>query len=133
MGPPSSGGTTVLEALNIMQDFSRRGVAFKGRAGTLYNYLEASRLAYADRNAYLGDPSFVTQPDRGPALERVRRHARRADRPDRRPRPGRRAARRPASPAPPGSAASVDRVGSTTHLSVADKDGNIVAYTFTIE
>ena len=50
-----------------MQDFSRRGVAFAGRTGTLHNYLEASRLAYADRNAYLGDPSFVTQPDRGPA------------------------------------------------------------------
>jgi gamma-glutamyltranspeptidase/glutathione hydrolase len=38
----------------------------------------------------------------------------------------------PAAPAA-GSSASVDRVGSTTHLSVADKDGNIVAYTFTIE
>ena len=29
---------------------------------TLYRYLEASRLAYADRNAWLGDPAFVTNP-----------------------------------------------------------------------
>ena len=57
MAPPSSGGTTVAEALNIMQSFAARG---RARAETLYRYLEASRLAYADRNAYLGDPAFVT-------------------------------------------------------------------------
>ena len=101
MGPPSSGGTTVFEALNIMQDFSRRGVADKGRTGTLYNYLEASRLAYADRNAYLGDPSFVRNPIEGLLVQRLRRHARRADRPDGAHRPRRRghAARRARAPA----------------------------------
>src|SRR3954469_498478 len=53
MGPPSSGGTTVLEALNIIQDFQRRGVAFNGRVDLLYHHLDASRLAYAHRNAHI--------------------------------------------------------------------------------
>src|SRR3954454_678555 len=61
MGPPSSGGPTVLEALNIMQ----QDKASHNRASTLYDYLEASRLAYADRNAFLGDPSFVANPIAG--------------------------------------------------------------------
>ena len=72
MGPPSSGGTTVLEALNILAGLQRRGVGSTA-APSCYHYLEASRLAYADRNAYLGDPSFVDDPGRGPALRRLRR------------------------------------------------------------
>ena len=47
--------------------------------------------------------------------------------------PRRRRTGTPPGAPPAGSSASVDRVGSTTHLSVADKPGNIVAYTFTIE
>ena len=131
MGPPSSGATTIAETLNIMQDFSRRAVAFKGRTGTIYNYLEASRLAYADRNRYIGDPSFVRNPVEG--LLSNEYAATRA------------ALIGPTAPTgtvapgvPPGAPAvatnaSIERVGSTTHLSVADKAGNIVSYTFTIE
>ena len=129
MGPPSSGGTTMLEALNIMQDSA--AAAADKTAGSLYNYLEASRLAYADRNAWLGDPAFVSNPVAG--LLSTDYAATRA------------ALIGPTAPAGPvaagtppasrrrGSSATVDRVGSTTHLSVADKEGNIVAYTFTIE
>jgi len=134
MGPPSSGGTTVLEALNIIQSFQRRGIAFNGRSDLLYHYLEASRLAYADRNAYLGDPSFVNNPVAGLLLDSYA---------DQRaaligPKAPSGAAAVVAAGTPPaalpaGSSASVDKVGSTTHLSVADKDGNIVSYTFTIE
>jgi gamma-glutamyltranspeptidase/glutathione hydrolase len=131
MGPPSSGGTTVLETLNILQDFQRRGIAFPNAAVTLYNYLEASRLAYADRNAYIGDPSFVNNPVAG-LLSNEYAAQRAALIGTRAPSGPVAAGTPPAAPAP-GSAASVDRVGSTTHLSVADKDGNIVAYTFTIE
>ena len=131
MGPPSSGATTIAETLNILQDFSRRGVAFKGRTGTVYNYLEASRLAYADRNRYIGDPSFVRNPVDGLLSDEY--VATRA------------ALIGPTAPTgtvapgvPPGAPAtatnaSIERVGSTTHLSVADDDGNIVSYTFTIE
>jgi gamma-glutamyltranspeptidase / glutathione hydrolase len=132
MGPPSSGGTTVFETLNIMQDFSRRGVAFKGTAGTLFNYLEASRLAYADRNKYLGDPSFVRNPIEG-LLSNEYAATRAAQIGTWAPSGAVAAGTPPGLASASGSAASVDRVGSTTHLSVADKDGNIVAYTFTIE
>src|SRR3954469_19460595 len=131
MGPPSSGGTTVEEALNILQDFQRRGVAFNGRVDLLYHYLEASRLAYADRNAYIGDPSFVNNPVAGLLSNEFA--AQRAALIGPKAAPGAVAARTPPAAPAAGSSASVDRVGSTTHLSVADKDGNIVSYTFTIE
>ncbi len=127
MPPSSSGGTTGLEALNILQ----YGKQPADKTETLYRYLEASRLAYADRNAYLGDPAFVDNPiqgllDPGYAAQRAALiPPTSANTPV--------AAGNPPGTPQPGSSASVDRVGSTTHLSVADKDGNVVAYTFTIE
>ena len=61
MGPPSSGGSTVGEALNILKGFDLSG----DRSQALHRYLEASRLAYADRNTYLADPAFFKVPLRG--------------------------------------------------------------------
>ncbi len=80
MGPPSSGGTTVGEALNILTAIQARpDVGYLGaipRDRALHFYLEASRYAYADRNQYLGDPSFYPVPtagllDRGYAAQRA--------------------------------------------------------------
>jgi len=127
MAPPSSGGTTDLEALNIMQHSPKPA----DKTQTLYQYLEASRLAYADRNAFLGDPAFVNNPIQGLLSDDYA--ASQASRIGPTAPPGPVAAGTPPSAPPKGSAASVDRVGSTTHLSVADRWGNIVAYTFTIE
>ena len=62
MSPPSSGGSTIGEILNILSNFALAG---ESRADALYQYLEASRLAYADRGAYLGDPEFFDVPLRG--------------------------------------------------------------------
>ena len=76
MGPPSSGGSTVGEALNILEGYN---LAAMPRDQALHYYLEASRYAYADRNAYLADPATSTCPLNGPALEGLRGDAARAD------------------------------------------------------
>ncbi len=70
MGPPSSGGSTVGEALNILEGFPRTEAA---RSTSCTSYLEASKLAYADRGEFLGDPDFVDVPLRGLLSDRVRR------------------------------------------------------------
>jgi gamma-glutamyltranspeptidase/glutathione hydrolase len=59
MAPPSSGGSTIGEALNILSAWN---LGAEPRATAMFHYLEASRLAYADRDAYLGDPAFVKVP-----------------------------------------------------------------------
>ena len=59
MGGSSSGGTTVGEALNIMEQFPLRRMTTAQR---LHVYLESSALAFADRAKYLGDPAYVSVP-----------------------------------------------------------------------
>lgn len=61
--PSSSGGTTVLELMKIYAN-NYSGTDYDDPAWA-YNFLEASKLAYADRNQYLADPKFVTQPIKG--------------------------------------------------------------------
>jgi gamma-glutamyltranspeptidase / glutathione hydrolase len=73
MAPPSSSGSTVGEALNILSGWN---LAAEPRATALFHYLEASRLAYADRDAYVGDPRYVGVPLHGllsPAFAATRR------------------------------------------------------------
>ena len=73
MAPPSSSGSTVGEALNILSGYN---LCAEPRATALFHYLEASRLAYADRNAYVGDPRYVSVPLYGllsPAFAATRR------------------------------------------------------------
>ena len=59
MAPPSSGGSTVGEALNILEGSDLAALA---RSEALHRYLEATALAFADRNRYVGDPAFVDVP-----------------------------------------------------------------------
>ncbi|MEA2264500.1 MAG: gamma-glutamyltranspeptidase / glutathione hydrolase, partial [Solirubrobacteraceae bacterium] len=134
MGPPSSGGTTIGEALNILSGFDLGGA---DRALALHRYLEALRLAFADRNRYVGDPSYVDVPLAGllsPAFAAGRRCA-----------IGATALASPVAfgnplapltgPCPPAAVAqaSVAEGPSTNHLVVADREGNVVSYTSTIE
>jgi hypothetical protein len=59
MGPASSGGSTVGEALNILERFN---VPAMNDVDALHHYLEASALAFADRGKYVGDPAYVHVP-----------------------------------------------------------------------
>ena len=73
MAPPSSGGSTEGEILNILNGYP---LGSESRVEALFHYLEASRLAYADRNAYVGDPDYVDVPLAGlldPAFAATRR------------------------------------------------------------
>ena len=117
MGPPSSGGSTVGEALKILEGFDLGALP---RAQALYLMLEASKLAYADRNRYLGDPDFVTVPLQG-LLSDASAAQRRA------------LIGATALPVPVALGDPSPFNFSTTHLTVSDRFGNVVSYTFTIE
>jgi gamma-glutamyltranspeptidase / glutathione hydrolase len=127
MAPPSSGGSTVGEILNILEGYPLSTLA---RDQALHYYLEASRYAYADRGAFLGDPGFVTVPLAKLLSDEFAAQRRANINPDQ-------AATSPVAPgepdAVPDTSASATRVGSTTNLTVSDRWGNVVDYTFTIE
>jgi gamma-glutamyltranspeptidase / glutathione hydrolase len=131
MGPPSSGGSTVGEALNILEGWDLGGLP---REQALHYFLEASKFSFADRNAYLGDADFVDVPLQGLLSEAF------AD--ERRALIGETAAQAPVPPGDPwphdggsGTAVASTRTGgeTTTHLTVSDRWGNVVSYTYTIE
>lgn len=134
MAPPSSGGTTVGEALNILSGWP---LGSEPRAKALFHYLEASRLAFADRSAYVGDSDYVPVPISGlldkdfAASRRCLVHGTALHSPV-----------APGSPFPPypstcgqsKATPSPAREGtSTNHIVTADKWGNVVSYTNTIE
>jgi gamma-glutamyltranspeptidase/glutathione hydrolase len=64
MGPPSSGGIAVLQILDLLERFPPKDLA-PDTLGGVHLFTQASRLAYADRAQYLGDPDFVTVPVKG--------------------------------------------------------------------
>ena len=131
MGPPSSGGSTVGEALNILEQIP--GYDAMPEIDKLHYFLEASRYAFADRNVFVADPDYFRVPLRGLLSDSF-------------------AAERAAliGPTDPNAAvpagdpyddegtgktasAYFSPAQSTTHLTVADKQGTVVSYTFTIE
>ena len=125
MGPPSSGGSTVGEILNILEGYPDLRA---DRTRALHRFLEASRYSFADRAAYLADPAYFDVPLRCLLSDRfaAERRAKITDT----------AATSPvaAGDCPGKNAAGPDGEGpSTTHLTVADDDGMVVSYTFTIE
>ncbi|MEO5932430.1 MAG: gamma-glutamyltransferase, partial [Duganella sp.] len=132
---PGSGGIAIAEALNILEGYDLKAMP---RAQAEHLYLEASRLAFADRNAYLADPEYVDAPVAGLLSKDYAASRRQRIDPAR--------ARRPAAagdpyafqsdqsvPLRPAAARMLTEGAHTTHLTVSDKDGNIVAYTYTIE
>ena len=137
MAPPSSGGSTVGETLNLLEQFDLPSMS---TADVLHSYLEASALAYADRAAYLGDSEFVDVPLIELLSDRYAREracpidpAEAADKPVAAGEPDGDYARACVSASSGGERDRGQEGRSTTHLTVADRWGNVVAYTLTIE
>lgn len=135
MGLSSSGGPTIALALNLLEGYDLKALP---RERALHLYLEASRLAFADRNAYMGDPEFVDAPLSGLLSKKYAEERRKAI--------SERAAdgavragdpypfqQDPSVPLRPQTQRERWEGEYTTHLTVSDKEGNIVSYTFTIE
>src|SRR6266576_3217002 len=129
MGPPSSGGSTVGEALNILEGYPLSSMT---PDEAFHYYLEASRYSFADRNAYLADPAYFDVPLSG-LLSKDYAKARRdlilptAANPP---------VVQPGNPYPyvtGEAAATVRQSETTTHVVTSDTLGNVVSYTFTIE
>jgi gamma-glutamyltranspeptidase/glutathione hydrolase len=132
MGPPSSGAPAVAETLKLVEPFDLgkgREAALNARA--VHLIAEAQKLAYADRNKYIGDPDFVAVP--GGLLDDAYLAQRRTlINPDA-------AAAKPKAGEPPGSKrqsfgvdATIERAG-TSHISIIDAEGNALSMTTTIE
>jgi len=114
--PPSSGGATVCEILNILEGYDIRGLGFRSTASVRL-LIEATRRAYFDRNTFLGDPAYVANPlerllskDYAASLRNEIEHGR----------------------ASSGRALPATERAETTHYSVVDNEGNAVAVTYTI-
>ena len=133
MPPSSSGGITVGESLNILKQFD---LSAMDRVQALHHYLESTRLAFADRNRYIGDPAFVNVPQQTLLSEPFAQQRACVIDPT----------HALASPVAPGdlngsstcSLATADtRPGNdgthTNHFVVSDRWGDVVSYTNTIE
>lgn len=121
MPPPSSGGVHIVQMLNMLEHFpvKQQGV---NSADNIHLMAEVMKLAYADRSEYLGDPDFTKVPVKGltaPAYaqELIKKinlnHA------------------TPSSTIRPGKPLPYES-DQTTHYSVADGQGNVVATTYTL-
>jgi gamma-glutamyltranspeptidase/glutathione hydrolase len=126
MSPPSSGGVHLLQILNILGDTDLKRLG-RQSADTLHLLAESMRIAYADRAEYLGDPDFVSVPVKsltGRGYAKFRRSQIQMSK-----------ARR-SSEVKAVDAQTLNRLAwespETTHLTVVDKERNVVSLTFTV-
>ncbi len=116
--PPSSGGTHVAQILNVLENFDVASMEVNS-AEYLHLFSEVFKICYADRSKYMGDPNFVKVPLEGLLSKDYARelaarvNLEKAEKPQ---------------AGDPWKHESM----STTHFSIADKDGNLVAVTRTI-
>ncbi|WP_304129861.1 gamma-glutamyltransferase [Ignavibacterium album] len=121
MGPPSAGGITLLQTLNILENktFSRDDW---GSSNYIHTITEALKYSFADRSKYLGDPDFYPVPvdkliSKSYARELFQRISDSAV---------------PSIEINPGRYLSFEESKETTHYSVIDKEGNAVSTTTTL-
>jgi gamma-glutamyltranspeptidase/glutathione hydrolase len=128
--PASSGGITLIEILNILSgyDLGKMG----DRTPQQVHYItEAFRRAYMDRNDYLGDPDFVSNPLKQMADPAYAAAWRKSIQPVA-PSPSATLTRPSGFMPPPPKVASSPEPTQTTHFSVVDVEGNAVASTYTL-
>ena len=117
---PSSGGTVLLETLNILEGF-RLGEMKQGSAPSLHLLIEAMKRAYADRARYLGDPAFVNAPTNLLTAKDYAAKQRASIDPDHATVAANVASALPSHEGP-----------NTTHYSIVDSRGNAVSNTYTL-
>ncbi|HEV2099841.1 MAG TPA: gamma-glutamyltransferase [Stellaceae bacterium] len=115
--PPSSGGVTICEILNILEGYDMKALGIHSARSTQL-MLEAMRRGYSDRNTYLGDPAVITNP-----LDRLLSKGYAA---------GIRAAIGGGEVRPSTPLAVVHEKAETTHYSIVDAAGNAVSVTYTL-
>jgi gamma-glutamyltranspeptidase/glutathione hydrolase len=121
MSPPSSGGTHVVQILNILEGYP---IAEYGHnsAKTIHLMAEAMKLAYADRSQYLGDEDFVKVPLKALTSKKYAESLREKINPEK---------ATASSTIAPGKVLPYES-NETTHFSIVDKFGNAVSNTYTI-
>ena len=130
MGPPSSGGTGVLAMLKQLERFDMKGLG-KDNPVSWHLFGESQRLAYADREKWIGDPGFVAVPTKGladPAYLGARSALINAG-----DRMAKAEAGMPAGAPTARVNAADNEVAGTTNFAVADSAGNITTWTSTVE
>ncbi|QQA76131.1 gamma-glutamyltransferase [Pectobacterium parmentieri] len=118
--PPSSGGVTMCEILNIVEGYDLKTTGFNS-AATVHVMTEAMRHAYMDRNTYLGDPAFVSNPVERLLSKDYAAEIRKQIEPEN---------ATPSKNVQPGI--GPHERPETTHYSIVDNQGNAVSTTYTV-
>ncbi len=119
--PPSSGGVHIIQMLNILEGFDLTGMGHNS-ASYLHHLAESMRLAYADRSEYLADPDYFPVPVDRLTDKAYAAQLRRLIKPDK---------ATPSDQVKPGRLLPHEG-HDTTHFTVADREGNVVSNTYTL-
>jgi len=118
--PPSSGGVTMCEILNILEGYDLKSMGFNS-AASIHYMTEAMRHAYMDRNTFLGDPAFINNPVDHLLSKSYAAEIRKKIEADK---------ATPSTQVQPGM--EPHEKPETTHYSIVDKQGNAVSTTYTV-
>lgn len=118
--PPSSGGVTICQTLNILEGYDLKAMGFNS-ADYIHTLTEAMRHSYMDRNTFLGDPAFVKNPPEKLTSKAYAEELRKEIIPGK---------ATPSAQVQPGT--GPHEKPETTHYSVVDNKGNAVSTTYTI-
>ena len=119
--PPSSGGTHIIQMLNILEGYDLKSMGHNS-AAYIHHVIEAMKVAYADRAAHMGDPDFSPVPVAQLVSKAYAQEIRKAIDPKR---------ARSAAEIQSGTFEDTESL-DTTHFSVADQYGNVVSNTYTL-